>query len=249
LNTCCISSAPIRLDGILSDDVEESPSRPVRAAADAVVVLVGARLGGVGGAALAAAAAPYAEEFLRRALGEFRSDAQRRVTEMLDSASKASECDPDELADLISDSERTRLLTATTMASAASTAWPPKVHALGRALADGLIAADDAEVNIADLAIPAMTDMERPHLSVLELLVRWVPEQATGQPLHLVAHEEFPTRSTRSHGFTLVTSPEAAGPLASANGLIIRSKRHDQQCTSTNQLAWNAAAPRPGPTI
>jgi hypothetical protein len=183
------------------DEVEEPPSRLVRAAADAAVVLAGARLGGVSGAALAAAASPYAEEFLRRALGEFKSDAQRRVTEMLGCASMASERDPEELADLIGESERTRLLTATAMASAVSTAWPPKVHALGRALADGLIAADDADINMADLAIPAMTDMERPHLSVLELLVRWAPDETDGQALRLLKHQEFPAHKTRSHGF------------------------------------------------
>jgi hypothetical protein len=64
-------------------------------------------------------------------------------------------------------------------------------------LADGLIAADSTEVNVADLIIPAMTDMERPHLSVLELLVRWIPDQAIGRPIHVRAHQDFPTHSTR----------------------------------------------------
>jgi hypothetical protein len=183
-----------------SEDTEETPSRLVRAVADAAVVLAGARLGGAGGAALAAAATPYAEELLQ-ALSEFRSDAQKRVAEMLGSAAEASECNAEELADRISDSERTRLLAATAMTSAVNTAWPPKVHALGRALADGLIAADEAEANVADLVIPAMTDIERSHLSLLELLVRWVPYPSEGQLQQPIEHQEFPIHKTRS-GFS-----------------------------------------------
>jgi hypothetical protein len=184
-----------------SEDSEEPPSLLVRAVADAALVLAGERLGGASGAVLAAAGTPYAEEFLRRALAEFKSDAQKRATELLESTAEASECDEAELADRISDSERTRLLTATVTASAVNTAWPPKVHALGRALADGLIAADEAEINIADLVIPAMTDMERPHLSLLELLVRWAPYPSEGQLQHPVEHQQFPVHKTRA-GFS-----------------------------------------------
>jgi hypothetical protein len=200
-NPRCEGHCLTTLSSVPREDPEEQPSRFVRAAADAAVVLAGARLGGAGGAALAAALAPYAEEFLRRALGELKTDAQRRVAEMLESTAEASECDADELADRISDSERTRLLTATAMASAVNTAWPPKVRALGRALADGLIAEDEAEANVSDLVIPAMTDMERPHLSLLELLVRWVPYPAEGKLQRLMEHQEFPIHKTRS-GFS-----------------------------------------------
>lgn len=180
------------------EDAEEQPSRFVRAAADAAVVVAGARLGGLGGAAFAAAVTPYVEEFLRRALGELKPDAQRRVTEVLESTAEASKCNAEELADRISNSERTRLLTATAMASAINTAWPPKVRALGKALADGLIATDEAEANISDLLIPAMTDMERPHLSVLELLVRWVPYPSEGNLERPIEHQEFPIHAIRS---------------------------------------------------
>jgi len=173
------------------DEIEGSPSRLIRAAADAATVLAGARLGGVAGAIVAAAATPYTEEFLRMALAEFKPDVQQRVAQMLGASAEASDRDPDELADLISSSERTRLLTTTAMFAAAGTAWPPKVYALGRALADGLFAADDTEINLADLVIPAMTDMERPHLSLLELLVRWIPVETVGSPIMLRAAEDL----------------------------------------------------------
>jgi hypothetical protein len=65
-------------------------------------------------------------------------------------------------------------MTAVAMDGAARTAWPPRVSALGRALADGLIA-DDAEVDVVEPVLPAMTSMDRAHVSVLELLVRRMP--------------------------------------------------------------------------
>ena len=75
--------------------------------------------------------------------------------------------------------QSTHLLTGIAMTGAAGTARPPEVFALGRALADGLIT-DDDQINIADLVLPAMADMDRPHISLLELLVRWMPESSTG---------------------------------------------------------------------
>jgi gas vesicle protein len=166
-----------------SEDAEQQPSLAIRAAADAVVFLAGARLGGVDGAALAVAVTPYAEKFLRRALGEFKQDAQRRVTEMLESTAEASKCNAEELADRIGDSERTRLLTASATAAAVNSAWPPKVHALGRALADGLIAADEAEANIADLVIPPVPSAPPPVEST-----QFPPENQCPAPVPRPAH-------------------------------------------------------------
>lgn len=194
---------PPSLDSTEPEDTEpghtgEQPTRTIRAVADAALVLAGVRLGGLDGAMLATFATPYAEDFLQKALGELKSDKQRRCSQMLESTAKTAGCGPDELIGLIDDSERTRLLTATAIAAATGTAWPEKVYALGRALADGLIAADSAEVNTADLVIPAMADMERPHLILLELLVRWIPDQESGQAR---AYQKFPIQKTRKSGF------------------------------------------------
>ena len=91
--------------------------------------------------------------------------------QMLASASEASGHNLEELAGLIGASEHTRLLTAQALTEAAGTSWPPKV----RALADGLIG-EDTKLNVADLVIPAMIDMERPHVALLDLLARWIPK-------------------------------------------------------------------------
>lgn len=118
------------LDGMTSDDAAEQPSRVVRAATDAALVFVGARLGGLDGAMLATFATPYAEDFVQKALGELKPDIRPRFSQMFESTAEATGSNPDELVDLIDNSERTRLLTATAMTSAAGTAWPPKVYAL-----------------------------------------------------------------------------------------------------------------------
>ncbi len=124
----------------------------------------------------AGAALPYAEVVAHRVVAEFRGDARDRVEDMLAAADwDLGSVGPDRLADLAGKSTRTRLLTTMAADAAARTAWPPKVIALGRVLAAGLIAADEAEISVEDLSLTAMAEMERLHVSLLELLVRWQP--------------------------------------------------------------------------
>lgn len=163
------------------DEAESRPSRLTRAVADAALVGIGWRLGGAGGAMIAAATTPWAEDLVDRAFGEFRGDARRRVGSMLESAAETLGCDdPDQLGDMIGRSERTRLLAITAMDGAIKTAWPPRVVAIGRALAAGLIATDDAMVDVEQMALGAMADMDPMHVSLLELLVCWVPPSHNG---------------------------------------------------------------------
>jgi hypothetical protein len=132
-------------------------------------------------ATLAATAAgmalPYAEIVAHRVFDEFKSDARARVDEMLAAADhELGGGGPEALADLASKSDQTRLLTAMAVDAAARTAWPARVVALGRVLAAGLIAEDEAKIDEQQLALSAMADMERPHVNLLDLLVNRVPE-------------------------------------------------------------------------
>jgi len=130
------------------------------------------------GAVAAASALPYAERIAHLVFSEFKPDAQRRIDTMLASADEALGGEgADTLAGLSGKSERTRLLTVTAMDAAARTAWPPKVSALGRALAAGLIANDDAKIDIEQLALTAMAEIEAPHVSLLDLLVNFEPRR------------------------------------------------------------------------
>ena len=141
----------------------------------AVLGAAGAKIGGPEGAALAQGLLPYAVDFFGKALAEFGQDAQRRAGDMMMSAGEALGLEPGEMADLAAGSERARLLTVTATFGAAQTTWPSRVRALGRVLADGLIADDDAKIDLTDMALAAMAEMERPHVSLLELLAGLVP--------------------------------------------------------------------------
>lgn len=162
----------------MHDDNDESHARRRRfqeAVPAAVLGAAGARIGGPGGAALAQGLLPYGVNSFGKVLAEFGQDAQRRAGDMMISASEALGREPDEIVELAMGSERARLLTATATFGTAQTTWPPRVRALGRVLADGLIAEDEAKIDLTDMALAAMAELERPHVSLLELLVCYVP--------------------------------------------------------------------------
>jgi hypothetical protein len=162
----------------MHDDNDEDRARRRRiqeAVPAAVLGAAGARIGGPAGAALSAGLLPYAADFFGKVLAEFGQDAQRRAGDMMTSAAEALGCEPGDLAEKAVESERARLLTTTATFGAAQTTWPDRVRALGRVLADGLIAEDDTKIDLTNMALAVMTELERPHVSLLELLACHVP--------------------------------------------------------------------------
>jgi hypothetical protein len=79
----------------------------------------------------------------------------------------------DEMEARIKASRRTELLTGLALDAAWQTAWEDKVRTLGRSLASGLLADDNATIGIEQLIIAAIADIEGPHLAMLDLLVAW----------------------------------------------------------------------------
>lgn len=174
-----------------SDDNEESSGQqsiPPAALATAGGAALGAGLGGAAGAAIGAFAGPYLELMLRRSFAEFGADAQQRVRQMMASARETAECTEAELEERLLETEQTRLLNVNAILAAAGTAWPPKVVALGRVLAAGLIAEDDADIDLQQSAMAAMTELERPHITLLDLLVRYEPKAEWGVGWKTVLH-------------------------------------------------------------
>jgi|ERR1022692_3295604 hypothetical protein len=149
---------------------------------------LGAGLGGPGGAVIGAFAGPYLELLLRRSFAEFGADAQERVRQMMASARDAAECTEAELEERLLETEQTRLLNVNAILAAADTAWPPKVVALGRVLAAGLIAEDEADIDLQQSALAAMAELERPHVTLLDLLVRYEPQAVVGTGWKAVSH-------------------------------------------------------------
>jgi hypothetical protein len=81
----------------------------------------------------------------------------------------------EEMEERINASAQTQLLTGVSLIAASRTAWEDKVRTLGRSLASGLLAEDDAEIDTEQMIMAAIADIEGPQLAMLELLVRWYP--------------------------------------------------------------------------
>jgi hypothetical protein len=89
----------------------------------------------------------------------------------------------DELRKKINASEDAQLLTGFALNAAARTTLKGKLRTLGRSLASGLLAEDDATINTEQMIIAAITDIEGPQLAMLELLVARRPARNVAEPL------------------------------------------------------------------
>jgi hypothetical protein len=142
--------------------------------ADAAAAAAGVPFGPVG-PFVTAATAPYLELLAKTAWDKFGEDVKDRIFAMLGWAWQATGLNSVRFASRIGRNERARLLTATAMTGAATTSWPPRVAAIGKLLASGLIADDEDELDLVALALAAMAEMDRPHVTLLDLLVNFAP--------------------------------------------------------------------------
>ena len=165
-------------------DQDREPDRIGPKIAAGLTVAVAGVLGGPDAAVVLGAASPLFESLAERAWEELRPDARRRAAQVLSTAAEAAGCDAEQLGDFIGGSEQTRLQAALAMVAAERTTWPPKVRALGRVLAAGLIADGDA-VDVPGFALNAMVELDRLHVSLLELLVRYHPAVLRGYEAEL----------------------------------------------------------------
>jgi len=122
-----------------------------------------------------AVATPYLEAVFQWAWDKFGEDSKNRILGMLARAWHVTGMNSERFARRIDKNAQTRLLTATAVKGAASTAFSPKVAAIGNLLAKGLIASDEDKIDIVALELAAMAEMERPHVSLLDLLVNYRP--------------------------------------------------------------------------
>lgn len=82
---------------------------------------------------------------------------------------------PEEFADQIRQDEHRRLLGGIAFSAGSRTRNKKKIRGLGRALADGVLAEDDAKIDEAHLILRAIDDLEAPHIAVLDRLVNYRP--------------------------------------------------------------------------
>jgi hypothetical protein len=152
-------------------------------------------MGGPAGAIAGAAVGPMLEPLVRGAWADISESARRRQTDTLYWAVREG-LPESELEQRINASERTRLITGFALEASARTAWDDKVHTLGRSLASGLLADDDAKIDTEQMIIAAIADIEGPQLAMLELLVRWYPAQIELLPSLIAGPLDIPGRAS-----------------------------------------------------
>lgn len=145
-------------------------------------------IAGPGGAAIGGAAAPYLAAVLQKTLDALLGDRLLRSEKMMEAAGEAAGLPPGQLAERASRSERTRHLTDVAIRAAADSFWPRTVQAIGRAFAAGLLANDEAQVDVRQHALEVMADLGRLDVILLELLVRYEPDVALGQATKAMLH-------------------------------------------------------------
>ena len=163
-------------------DDDERRDRDRRAAAAAAGAALGSAIAGPVGAIVGAWLGPKLEPLVRGVWAELSESARQRQTDVLFWAIHNG-VPVDEMEKRINASERTQLLTGFALSAATRTAWEDKVRTLGRSLASGLLADDNATIDTEQMIIAAITDIEGPQLAMLELLVAWRPGRNVAEPL------------------------------------------------------------------
>jgi hypothetical protein len=167
-------------DSMSENEQGKRSDRYQRAAAAGLGSAVGLPLGPAGVVA-GAAAGVLLEPFAAKVWDEVSSDARRRGGEALSYTQTATSLNDEEFERLVTDSERTRLLTGVMLSAASRTVWDGKLRTLGRSLASGLLATDEAIIDCEQMIMAAIADLEAPHLSLLDLLVSYTPIRRVGQ--------------------------------------------------------------------
>lgn len=163
-------------------DDDERRERKERAIAAAAGALAGAGLAGPLGAAAGAGLGPLLEPLVEGVWAELSESARQRQTDVLFWAIREG-IPVGEMEERMNASERTQLLTGVSLVAASRTAWEDKVRTLGRSLASGLLAEDDAKIDAEQMIIAAIANIEGPQLAMLELMVAWRPGRNVAEPL------------------------------------------------------------------
>jgi hypothetical protein len=140
------------------DDDDERRDRNQRAAAAAAGALVGVGIAGPLGAAAGAGLGPLLEPLVKGVWAELSESARQRQTDVLFWAIRTG-VPVGEMEERINASERTQLLTGFALSAATRTAWEDKLRTLGRSLASGLLAEDNAKIDTEQMIIAAIADI------------------------------------------------------------------------------------------
>ncbi len=162
-------------------DDDERRDENVEAAAAAAGALLGS-IAGPGGSVAGAWLGPKLKRWVRGVWAELSESARQRQADVLFWAIREG-VPVDEMEARIKASKQTELLTGLALDAAWQTARDDKVRTLGRSLAAGLLADDNATIDAEQMIIAAIADIEGPQLAMLELLVARRPGRNVAEPL------------------------------------------------------------------
>jgi hypothetical protein len=120
--------------------------------------LVGLALGGPGGALVGAAVEPILDLVVSETLAPRRQRGQRALAV----GASIADMTPEELLERLLGDEQLLDLAAAVVAAASETMVEAKIRALGRALATGVLAGDDAVVEEQRFLVDILADLEAP---------------------------------------------------------------------------------------
>ncbi len=113
-----------------------------------------------------------AVQALSNIAGKFLETRRRRAGRALRHASEFSGLSMDELTAAIMASPARADLTMLTIDAAVQTRLDEKIQALGRAIAAGAIATDEAVIDAEQFIVKALAQIETPHIRVLQIVAR-----------------------------------------------------------------------------
>jgi hypothetical protein len=108
-----------------------------------------------------------------RMIERMQQGMQRRCKKVADIASETAGLSSEELYARICEDEKLQVLTFKAMDAATRTAWEDKLRTLGRSLACGVLASDEARFSTEQRIMAAIGDIEDAELALLDLLVAW----------------------------------------------------------------------------
>lgn len=101
------------------------------------------------------------------AINEWQRHSAKQIDLALSTAVERAEVEPDALIDQMTRDTRRLLLLRDALNGAAATALQSKARAMGQAIANGALTADDAKVDDEAFIVRALADLEGPHFQVL----------------------------------------------------------------------------------
>jgi hypothetical protein len=147
------------------------PAQPgLTAVAGAGVALAPLAAYGPIGAAFAAVLTPAVAAILQGAVYEWTQVRAQRAAKMLKNAADYARVDVEDFLRKIGSDPIKLALLSDTMQAASVTNLDRKIRLLGTALAEGVLAADDALIEEKAILVAAVADLEEPHLQVLKII-------------------------------------------------------------------------------